>query len=232
MALDLKVSVRRQIDRLRKDLAAATERVATLRDEIKRHDLIYDMLAGGKTAKRPRQGRPTAGPLKRGPRRRDDRLECRLRDSARRVQSGHYQRPQGGERQNSILPQAGGCTLVKGGPNQAHRPRHVRENLNARETGWAGVRALGDAVLVLKPLPICLRQSWRLNESQIKRRQFSELRAAGRIGPHLCRERHAQLSSARSASSPASVNPFADASWPKPSIVAVSRSHAAPRSRS
>ena len=46
MALDLKVSVRRWIDRLRKDLAAATGQVAALRDEIKRHELIYDMLDG------------------------------------------------------------------------------------------------------------------------------------------------------------------------------------------
>ncbi len=68
MALDLKVNVRKQIDRLRKDLAAATERVATLRDEIKRHELVYDMLAGGKTAKRSRRGRGPVGSLKRGPR--------------------------------------------------------------------------------------------------------------------------------------------------------------------
>ena len=66
--MELKVSVRRQIDRLRKDLAAATERVAALRDEVKRHELIYDMLDGGKTAKRSRRGRASVGSLKRGPR--------------------------------------------------------------------------------------------------------------------------------------------------------------------
>ena len=68
MAADLKVSVKRQIDRLRKDLAAATGRVAALRDEIKRHELVYDMLDGRKTGKRSRRGRSVAGALKRGPR--------------------------------------------------------------------------------------------------------------------------------------------------------------------
>ena len=43
MATDLKVSVRRQIDRLRRDLAVATGQVAALQDEIKRHELVYDM---------------------------------------------------------------------------------------------------------------------------------------------------------------------------------------------
>ena len=67
MATDLRVSVRRQIDRLKKDLAAATGRVAALREEIKMHDLVYDMLDGKMTGKRSRQGRSTAGALKRGP---------------------------------------------------------------------------------------------------------------------------------------------------------------------
>lgn len=68
MATDLKVSVRRQIDRLRKELAVATGQVAALRDEIKRHELVYDMLDGRKTGKKARQGRSGAGALKRGPR--------------------------------------------------------------------------------------------------------------------------------------------------------------------
>ena len=38
MAENLRVSVRRQVDRLRKDLAAATARVAELREEIRRHE--------------------------------------------------------------------------------------------------------------------------------------------------------------------------------------------------
>ena len=67
MATDLKVSVRRQIDRLRKELAVATEQVAALQAEIKRHELVYDMLDGRKTAKRSRQGPSTVGALKRGP---------------------------------------------------------------------------------------------------------------------------------------------------------------------
>ena len=68
MATDLKISVRRQIDRLRKELAVATGQVAALRDEIKKHELIYDMLDGRNTGKRSRQGRSGAGALKRGPR--------------------------------------------------------------------------------------------------------------------------------------------------------------------
>ena len=69
MASELKGSVRRQIDRLRKELAATTGRVAALRDEIKKHELIYRMLDGRNTDRRPRRGgRPTVGPLKRGPR--------------------------------------------------------------------------------------------------------------------------------------------------------------------
>ena len=67
MATDLKVSVKKQIDRLGKELAVATGRVAALRDEIKKHELIYDMLEGQRTSKRPR-GRPPVEPLKRGPR--------------------------------------------------------------------------------------------------------------------------------------------------------------------
>ena len=69
MARDLKVSVRRQIDRLRKELAVATGRVAALQDEIKRHELVYRMLDVQTTGKRSRWGPSTAGTLKRGPRR-------------------------------------------------------------------------------------------------------------------------------------------------------------------
>ena len=68
MATDLKVGVRREIERLKKELAAGTGRVAALRDEIKRHELIYNMLDGRETGNRSRQGRSGAGALKRGPR--------------------------------------------------------------------------------------------------------------------------------------------------------------------
>ena len=67
MASDLKVSVRRQIDRLGKELAAAAGQVAALRDEIKRHVLIRDMPDGGKPGKRSRRGRSRVG-AKRKPR--------------------------------------------------------------------------------------------------------------------------------------------------------------------
>ncbi len=68
MAADLRVSVKRQIDRLKKELAVATGQVAALQEEIKRHELVYDMLDGRKTGKGSRRGRPVAGALKRGPR--------------------------------------------------------------------------------------------------------------------------------------------------------------------
>lgn len=70
MALNLKVSVKRHIDRLQKDLARASARVATLEDEIKRHEVIFGMLDGKKDASS-RGGRPrgpAAGLQKRGPR--------------------------------------------------------------------------------------------------------------------------------------------------------------------
>ena len=68
MTVDLKISVRREIDRLTRELAAARGRVAELQNEIKRHELIYGMLDGRKTGKQSRRGRSTAGALKRGPR--------------------------------------------------------------------------------------------------------------------------------------------------------------------
>ena len=68
MAADLRVGVRRQIDRLKKELGVATGRVVALQEEIKRHELVYEMLDVRKTGKRARQGRSTAGALKRGPR--------------------------------------------------------------------------------------------------------------------------------------------------------------------
>ena len=68
MALDLKVSVKRQIDQLKKDLIEATARLATLREDIERHELIYDMLDGKKGGGN-RVGRPrgSGGAQKRGP---------------------------------------------------------------------------------------------------------------------------------------------------------------------
>ena len=69
MAEDLKDSVRREIDRLRKELETATGRVAALQEEIRRHERVQEMLDGRKTGKGSRQGRrSTAGALKRGPR--------------------------------------------------------------------------------------------------------------------------------------------------------------------
>ena len=46
----------------------AAGQVAVLQEEIKRHELVQDMLDGRKTGKGSRQGRSGAGALKRGPR--------------------------------------------------------------------------------------------------------------------------------------------------------------------
>ena len=61
MSKDLKVSVKREIDRLRKDLAVAAGQVAALQEEIKRYELVQDMLDGRKTGKGSRQGRSLRG---------------------------------------------------------------------------------------------------------------------------------------------------------------------------
>ena len=68
MAADLKVSVKREIERLKKELAATTGRVTELQEEIRRHELVHDMLDGRKTGKGSGRGQPGAGALKRGPR--------------------------------------------------------------------------------------------------------------------------------------------------------------------
>ncbi len=68
MATDLKDSVKREIDRLRKELDTTTGRVAALQEEIKRHEVVQDLLDGRTTGKGSRQGRSGVGAFKRGPR--------------------------------------------------------------------------------------------------------------------------------------------------------------------
>ena len=75
MATDLRVSVKRQIERLEKELAVATGRVAELQEEIKRHELVYDMLDGRKTGKRFPAGSFRGWSVETGAARRDDRLD-------------------------------------------------------------------------------------------------------------------------------------------------------------
>ena len=65
MATDLRVSVRRQIDRLKKELAVATGQLAALQAELRRHEQVYEMLTTGKGSRRGRSG---VAALKRGPR--------------------------------------------------------------------------------------------------------------------------------------------------------------------
>ena len=129
MATDLKSRVRRQINRLRKELDAATGRVAALQDEIKRHELVYDMLDGGKTAKRSPQGRFGAGPLKRGPRgAMIDWTAVFATLPGQFTLESLLAHETAGEEDPGI-PQAGGLAVVEGRPDQAHRPGHVREDL-------------------------------------------------------------------------------------------------------
>ncbi len=68
MAVDLKVTVRKEIDRLKQALGAARGRVAALRDEIKKHEQIYDMLDAEKIGKRAPRDRSAVKGLRRGPR--------------------------------------------------------------------------------------------------------------------------------------------------------------------
>ena len=137
MASDLKVCVRRQIDRLTKELAAATGQVATLREEIKRHELIYDMLDGRKTGRRFRRGRSAVGPLKRVPG--GAMIDWKavfatLPGEFTLDTIGAHEMASG---EAASLPLAVGRTVVEGGSDQAHRPGHVPENLNSKETGRA-----------------------------------------------------------------------------------------------
>ena len=66
--MDLRVSIGRQTDPLRKELASITGQVAVLQEEIKRCELISDMLYGGRDGKRSGRSRSTVGARKRMPR--------------------------------------------------------------------------------------------------------------------------------------------------------------------
>ncbi|MEE9551219.1 MAG: hypothetical protein V3W08_12555 [Candidatus Binatia bacterium] len=46
MAVDLKVSVSKEITSLRKTIAQKTSELASLRDELKRHQRVYELLGG------------------------------------------------------------------------------------------------------------------------------------------------------------------------------------------
>ena len=156
MATDLKVSVRRQIVRLRKELAVATGQVAALQDEIKTHELVYGMLDGRKTGKRSQQGPSAVGSLKRGPRGAMIDWNAVFATLPNEVTLETISAHENGERETSSLPQGGGRTLVEGGSHQAHRSGHVPENLIPGEEKLDGY-ALIDAIVVYKPLTIRLR---------------------------------------------------------------------------
>ena len=104
MASDVEAGVRRQIERLRKELDAANERNCRV--------------AGAEA----------------GAARRDDRLERGFRGSGRPVHSGYHERRQDGGREILGVPQAGDRSVVKGESSQAHWPGHVREDLTSKGT--------------------------------------------------------------------------------------------------
>jgi len=52
MAVDLKVSVSKEITSLRKIIAQKTSELASLKDELKRHQIVYELLGGGRARTR------------------------------------------------------------------------------------------------------------------------------------------------------------------------------------
>ena len=59
MAADLKTSVRREINQLTKSIAKTTSELASMRDELQRHEKAYGLLVG-RRPRRPRLRRPAA----------------------------------------------------------------------------------------------------------------------------------------------------------------------------
>ncbi len=167
MATDLKARVRGEIDRLRKELAVATGQVAALRDEIKKHELIYDVLDGPKTGKGPRQGRSGAGALKRGPRGAMIDWTAVFATLPNQFTLDSLLAHETGEREAAILPEAGSGAVVEGRPDQAHRPGHVRENLIPKKLDGTE----GAAFQLARSHRLCIRTSPRPNREPLAGRQ-------------------------------------------------------------
>lgn len=55
--MDLKVSVRRELNRLKREIARKTSELASLRGELKRHQRVFKFLGGGPRRRRKSRGR-------------------------------------------------------------------------------------------------------------------------------------------------------------------------------
>lgn len=61
MSENLTTSVRREIDRLKKEIGQRTSQLASLKDDLRRHQKVYGLLRGAdRTARRPRRTRGRA----------------------------------------------------------------------------------------------------------------------------------------------------------------------------
>ncbi|MCZ6562826.1 MAG: hypothetical protein O6948_07890 [Deltaproteobacteria bacterium] len=62
MSENLTTSVRREIDRLKKEIGQRTSQLASLKDDLGRHQKVYGLLRGSdRTARRPRRARGRVG---------------------------------------------------------------------------------------------------------------------------------------------------------------------------
>ncbi len=52
MAVDLKVSVRSEINQLKKNITQKTSELTSLKNELRRHERVYKLLGGGRTSTR------------------------------------------------------------------------------------------------------------------------------------------------------------------------------------
>jgi len=52
MAVSLRTSVTKEINRLRKTIVRSISDLASLKDELKRHERVYELLSGGRAGKR------------------------------------------------------------------------------------------------------------------------------------------------------------------------------------
>lgn len=57
MAIDLRASVRKEINQLRRDIGRASSHLGSLKDELKKRQRIHDLLGGQKARRRRTKGR-------------------------------------------------------------------------------------------------------------------------------------------------------------------------------
>ena len=52
MALDVKMSVRKEINRLKKSITQKSSDLVSLKDDLRKHERVYKLIAGGRTWER------------------------------------------------------------------------------------------------------------------------------------------------------------------------------------